>query len=178
MQKNRKFSFYHGSEIWDYQHSQWFLSSQNRGREENTGREISCKWRLENFFEAYPYFIHGSTSLWTQNLSGLPDLQVFHEGTAFTKRTKGIIQINTGTVAHIWISYLYMYRQLSNQLQKHFPHKGSSNFRITVNTSRDSDFSTSPGSLCQCLTTLSENKFFLTSNLTLFCNSRPFPLIL
>ena len=48
-----------------------------------------------------------------------------------------------------------------------------------MNTSRDSDSTTSLGSLCQCLATLPEKKFFLISNLNLpWCNIRPLPLIL
>ncbi|KAK4813146.1 hypothetical protein QYF61_013111 [Mycteria americana] len=43
----------------------------------------------------------------------------------------------------------------------------------------DGDSTTSPGSLFQCLMTLSVNKFFLISNLNLpWCNLRPFPLVL
>jgi len=34
-----------------------------------------------------------------------------------------------------------------------------------LGTSRDGDSTISPGSLCQCLTTLSEKKLFLISNL-------------
>ncbi|KAK4820465.1 LOW QUALITY PROTEIN: hypothetical protein QYF61_027747 [Mycteria americana] len=48
-----------------------------------------------------------------------------------------------------------------------------------LNTSRDGDSTTSLGSLCQCLTTLSVQKFFLISSLNLpWCNLRPFPLVL
>jgi len=48
-----------------------------------------------------------------------------------------------------------------------------------VNTFRDSDSTTSLGSLFQCLTSLSEKKFFLISNLNLpWCNLRPFALVL
>ncbi|KAK4832719.1 LOW QUALITY PROTEIN: hypothetical protein QYF61_025208, partial [Mycteria americana] len=48
-----------------------------------------------------------------------------------------------------------------------------------LNTCRDGDSTTSLGSLFQCLTTLSLNKFFLISNLNLpWCNLRPFPLVL
>ena len=47
------------------------------------------------------------------------------------------------------------------------------------NSSRDSDSITSLCSLCQCITTLSQNKLFLTSNLNLpQCNLRPSPLVL
>ena len=47
-----------------------------------------------------------------------------------------------------------------------------------LNTSRDGDSTTSLGSSLQCLTTLSVNKFFLTSNLNLpWRHLRPFPLI-
>jgi len=49
----------------------------------------------------------------------------------------------------------------------------------SLNTSRDSDSTTSLGSLCHCLTTLSEKKSFLISNLNLpWCNLIPSPLIL
>ncbi|KAK4832220.1 hypothetical protein QYF61_021067, partial [Mycteria americana] len=48
-----------------------------------------------------------------------------------------------------------------------------------LNTSRDGNSTTSLGSLFQCLTTLSVNKFFLISNLNPpWCNLRPFPLVL
>ena len=44
-----------------------------------------------------------------------------------------------------------------------------------LNTSRDSDSTTSLGSLCQCTTTLSEKKCFLISNLKLpWHNLRPY----
>ena len=47
------------------------------------------------------------------------------------------------------------------------------------NTSRDSDATSSLGSLCQCIITLSEKKCFLISNLHfLWHNLRPLPLIL
>ena len=48
-----------------------------------------------------------------------------------------------------------------------------------MNTSRDGDFSTPLGSLCHCLSTLAEKKWFLTQNLNLpWCNLKPLPLIL
>jgi len=48
-----------------------------------------------------------------------------------------------------------------------------------LNTSRDSDSTTSLGSLCQCLTSLSEKKFLLISNLILpWCNLKRFPFVL
>ena len=47
-----------------------------------------------------------------------------------------------------------------------------------LKTSRDIDSTTSLSSRCQCLTTLSEKKFFLISNLNLPCsNLRVFPLL-
>jgi len=47
-----------------------------------------------------------------------------------------------------------------------------------LKTSRGSDFTTSLGSLFQCFTIHSENKFFLISNLSLlWCNLRPLPLL-
>ena len=50
---------------------------------------------------------------------------------------------------------------------------------LSFNTYRDGDSSTSLGSLFQCLSTLSEKKFFLTFNLNLPChNLRPFPFVL
>ena len=48
-----------------------------------------------------------------------------------------------------------------------------------LNTSRDGDSTTSLGSLFQGLITLSVKNFFLISNLNLlWCNFRPFPLVL
>jgi len=48
-----------------------------------------------------------------------------------------------------------------------------------LNTFRDGDSTTSLGSLCHCLTTLDEKKFFLIHNPNLsWCNLRPFPLVL
>ena len=48
-----------------------------------------------------------------------------------------------------------------------------------LNTSRSSDSTSSLGSLCYCITTLSEKKFFPILNLNLCWHSlRPFPLIL
>ena len=47
-----------------------------------------------------------------------------------------------------------------------------------LNTSRDGDSTTSLGSLCQCLTTLSEKNFFLISNLNLpWHYVKPLPLV-
>ena len=47
------------------------------------------------------------------------------------------------------------------------------------NTSRGGDSTTSLGSLCWCITTLSKQTFFLLFNLThSWCNLRPLPLIL
>ena len=55
----------------------------------------------------------------------------------------------------------------------------SATFTSFLNTSRDGDPTTSLGSLCQCLTTLSEKKCFLISNLKLpWYNVRPLLLIL
>jgi len=48
-----------------------------------------------------------------------------------------------------------------------------------LNTSRDGDLTASLGSLCQCITTLSEVNFFLISNLNLpWHNLRTFSLVL
>ena len=48
-----------------------------------------------------------------------------------------------------------------------------------LNASKDSDSTTSKDSLFQYLTTLSEKKFFLISNLNLpWHNLKPFPLVL
>jgi len=48
-----------------------------------------------------------------------------------------------------------------------------------LNTSRDGDPTATLSSLCHCLSTLSEQKFFLISNLNLpWCNFRPLHLIL
>ena len=48
-----------------------------------------------------------------------------------------------------------------------------------LNTSRDSDSTTSLGSLFQCLTALSGNNFFIISRLILpWCNLKPLPLVL
>jgi len=48
-----------------------------------------------------------------------------------------------------------------------------------LKTSWDNDSITSLGSWLQCITTLSEKKFFLITNLNLpWCNLRPFPPIL
>jgi len=48
-----------------------------------------------------------------------------------------------------------------------------------LNTSRDGDSTISLGSLFQCFITLSVKKFFLISSLNLlWCNLRPFPLVL
>ena len=47
------------------------------------------------------------------------------------------------------------------------------------NTPRDDDCTTTLGSLCRCITTLSEYERFLIANLNLsWCNLRPLPLIL
>ena len=55
----------------------------------------------------------------------------------------------------------------------------STTYKQFLNTFRDGDSTTSLGSLFQCLTTFSVNKFFLMSNLNLpWHNLRPFPLIL
>ena len=49
---------------------------------------------------------------------------------------------------------------------------------LSLNTSRDSDSTTSLINLFQCLTTLSEHKLFLISNLNLpWCNLKPFHLV-
>ena len=54
----------------------------------------------------------------------------------------------------------------------------SATFPCFLNTFRDSDLTTSLGSLFQCITTLLE-KFFLISNLNFpWHNLKPFPLIL
>jgi len=42
-----------------------------------------------------------------------------------------------------------------------------------LNTSRDVDSTPPLGRLFQCITTLSENKFFIISNLNLPCNIKP-----
>ena len=48
-----------------------------------------------------------------------------------------------------------------------------------LNISGDGDSTTSLGRMFQCLTTLSQNKFILISNLNLsWCNFRPYPLFL
>ena len=50
---------------------------------------------------------------------------------------------------------------------------------FSLNTSRDSDSTTPLGSLCQCLTTLSEKQFLLIFNVNLLWhNLRPIPLFL
>ncbi|KAK4810582.1 hypothetical protein QYF61_007319 [Mycteria americana] len=61
----------------------------------------------------------------------------------------------------------------------HYTMSLSTSSKRPLNTSRDGDSTASPGSLFQCLTTLSVNKFFLMSNLNLpWCNLRPLPLVL
>ena len=51
--------------------------------------------------------------------------------------------------------------------------------KCSLNTSRIGDSTTSLGSPFQCLTTLSEKKYFLTSSLNLpWCSLKPFPLVL
>ena len=48
-----------------------------------------------------------------------------------------------------------------------------------LNTSRDSDSTTTLGSLCHCITSLSEKKCFLICNLNLpWHNLKPLPLVL
>ena len=47
-----------------------------------------------------------------------------------------------------------------------------------LSTSRDGESTTSWGSPFQCLTTLSEKLFFLTTNLNLPCHMKPFRLVL
>ena len=55
----------------------------------------------------------------------------------------------------------------------------SNSSRCLLNTARDSDSTTSLGRPFQCLTTLSEKKFFLISNLNLlWYNLWPFPCVL
>ena len=55
----------------------------------------------------------------------------------------------------------------------------STTFKHFLNTSKDSDSTISPGSPLQCLMSLSENGFFLISNLNLsWYNLRPFRLVL
>ena len=55
----------------------------------------------------------------------------------------------------------------------------STAFKCFLNTSRDSDSTTSLDSPFQCLITFSEKKFFLLPNLNLpWCNLRLFPLVL
>ena len=50
---------------------------------------------------------------------------------------------------------------------------------FSLNTSRDGDYATPPGSLFQCLTTFPEKKFFLISNLNLpWYYLRLYPLLL
>lgn len=55
----------------------------------------------------------------------------------------------------------------------------SSTRTLYLNTSRDNDSTTPLGRLCQYLTTLSENEFFLISNLSCPWHSlKPLPLVL
>ena len=68
-----------------------------------------------------------------------------------------------------------------HQVQPSSYHQGCPLTTLTrlLSTSTDSDSTTSLGSPCQCITTLSENKCFLISNLNLpWHNMRPSPLIL
>lgn len=54
----------------------------------------------------------------------------------------------------------------------------STRSKISLNIPRDGDATTSLSNLFQCLTTLSENKFLLISNLNLpWCSLRPLPLV-